>query len=123
MLFQLKRQTPFVELFDPEGEQDQHSAVGVPSIIICSDDPSDEETKPMAGKGKTLRELMASRGKGQSSKGQSSKGQSSKGPTQSQAQTLPPVVPQDSSDLGLKVNPDLKKKRPVDTPEEGEVVA
>ena len=71
----------------------------------------------MAGKGKTLRELMASRGTGQSSKGQSSKG-----PTESQAQTLPPVVPQDPSDLGLKVNPDLKKKRLVDVPEEGEVV-
>ena len=81
------QQTPLVELSDPEGEQDQHSAVGVPSIIICSDDPSDEEIEPMAGKGKTLKELMASRGKGQSSKGQSSKG-----PTQSQTQTLPPVV-------------------------------
>ena len=91
------QQTPLVELSDPEGEQDQHSAVGVPSIIICSDDPSDEEVEPMAGKGKTLRELMASRGKGQSLKGQSSKG-----PTQSQVQTLPPVVPQDTSDLGLK---------------------
>ena len=33
------------------------------------------------------------------------------------------MVPQDPSDLGLKVNLDLKKKRPVDTPEEGEVVA
>ena len=33
------------------------------------------------------------------------------------------MVPQDTSDLGLKVNPDLKKKRPVDTSEEGEVVA
>ncbi|XP_030946119.1 uncharacterized protein LOC115970666 [Quercus lobata] len=52
----------------------------------------------MAGKGKTLKELMASRGKGQSSKGQSSKG-----PTQSQALTLPPVAPQDTSDLGLKI--------------------
>ena len=68
------QQTPLVELSDPEGEQDQHSAVGVPSIIICSDDPSNEETEPMAEKGKTLRELMASRGKGQSSKAQSSKG-------------------------------------------------
>ena len=67
----------------------------------------------MAGTGKSLWELMASRGKGQSSKG----------PTQSQAQTLPPTVSQIPSDLGLKVNPDLKKKRPVDTPEEGEVVA
>ena len=82
-----------MELSNPEGEQDQHSAVGVPSIVICSDDTSDEEIEPMAGKGKSLKELMASRGKGQSSKGQSSKGQSSKGPTQSQAQTLPPVAP------------------------------
>ena len=32
------------------------------------------------------------------------------------------MAPQVASDLGLKVNPDLKKKRPVDTPEEGEVV-
>ena len=32
------------------------------------------------------------------------------------------MVPQVPSDPGLKVNPDLKKKRPVDTPEEGEVV-
>ena len=77
------QQAPLVELSDPEGEQDQHFAVGAPLIITCSDDPSDEEIDPMAGKGKTLRELMASRGKGQSSKG----------PTQSQAQTLPPVVP------------------------------
>ena len=71
---------------------------------------------------------MASRGKGQSSKGQSSKGQSSKGqsskaPTPPQGKTLPPVAPTDTSDLGLKVNPDLKKKRPADTPKEGEVVA
>ena len=111
------QQNPLVELSDPEAEQDQHSAVGVPSIVICSDDTSDEEAEPMAGKGKTLKELMASRGKGQSSKGQSSKG-----PTPSQVKTLPPVVPQGVSDPGLKVNPDLKKKRPVDTPEEGEVI-
>ena len=43
-------------------------------------------------------------------------------PAQSQTQDLPPVVPQVPSDLGLKVIPDLKKKRPVDPPEEGEVV-
>ena len=33
------------------------------------------------------------------------------------------MVSQIPSDLGLKVNPNLKKKRPVDIPEEGEVVA
>ena len=50
------------------------------------------------------------------------KGQSSKVPSQSQTQHLPPVAPQVPSDLGLKVNPDLKKKRPAEIPEEGEVV-
>ena len=84
--------------------------VGAPIIIACPDDSSDEKVDNMAGKGKTLRELMASRGKGQSSKV----------PAQSQTQVLPPVAPQVPSDLGLKVNPDLKKKRPVETPEEGE---
>ena len=102
-----------MELSDPKGKRDRHSAVGVPSIIICSDDTLDEETEPMAGKGKSLKDLMASRGKGQSSKG----------PPPSQVKTLPPVVPQGTSEPGLKVNPDLKKKRLVDTPEEGEVVA
>ena len=105
-------QAPLIELSNPEGEQDQNSTVGTPLIIACSDDSSDEEIDNMAGKGKTLRELMASRGKGQSSKR----------PTQSQTQALPPVAPQVPSDLGLKVNPDLKKKRLVNTPEEGEVV-
>ena len=110
-------QAPLIELLDLEGEQDRNSTVGAPLVIACSDDSSNEEIDHIAGKGKTLQELMAFRGKGQSSKGQSSKG-----PTQSQAQTLPSVVPQVPSNLGLKVNPDLKKKRLVDTPEKGEVV-
>ena len=49
------------------------------------------------------------------------KGQSSKAPAKSQAQDSLPTTPQVPSDPGLKVNPDLKKKRPVDVPEEGEV--
>ena len=65
-----------------------------------------------SGKGKSLQEFMATRGKGKSSKALA----------QSQTPILPPVAPQLPSDLGLKVNPDLKKKRPVDTLEEGEVV-
>ena len=65
-----------------------------------------------SSKGKSLKELMATRGKGQSSKA----------PAQLQTPVLPPVAPQLPFDLDLKVNPDLKKKRPVDTPKEGEVV-
>ena len=84
---------------------------GAPIIIACSDDSLDEEVDNMAGKGKSLRELMSSRGKGQSSKA----------PAKAQAQDPPPIAPQVPSNPGLKVNPDLKKKRPVDVPEEGEV--
>ena len=104
---------PLIELSDPEEEQDQNSVVGVPIVIACLDDSSDEEVDNMAsGRGKSLRELMATQGKGQSSKA----------PAQSQTPVLPPVAPQLPSDLGFKVNPDLKKKRPIDTLEEGEVV-
>ena len=50
------------------------------------------------------------------------KGQTSKAPTKSQTPSnLPPAPPQVSADLCLKVNPDLKKKRPVESLEEGEV--
>ena len=49
------------------------------------------------------------------------KGQSSKAPSKSQTSILPPVAPQPPSDPGLKVNPDLKKKRPIETLEEGKV--
>jgi len=49
------------------------------------------------------------------------KGQSSKVPSKSQAPIHPPVAPQLPVDLGLKVNPDLKKKKPVESLEEGEV--
>ena len=43
-------------------------------------------------------------------------------PTKSQTPSdLPPTPPQIPADLGLKVNPNLKKKRPVESVEEGEV--
>ena len=65
-----------------------------------------------SNKGKSLRELMAAWGKGQTSKA----------PTKSQIPSnLPPAPPQIPADLGLKVNPNLKKKRPVESLEEGEV--
>ena len=60
---------PLIELSNPEGEQDRNSVVGVPLVIACSNDSSDEEIDNMASnKEKSLQELMASRGKGQSSK-------------------------------------------------------
>ena len=86
--------------------------VGVPLVIACSDDSSDNEVDNMASnKGKSLRELMSSQGKGKSSKV----------PSKSQTLILPPVAPQLPADLGLKANPDLKKKRLVESLKEGEV--
>ena len=42
-------------------------------------------------------------------------------PAKSQTSVLPLAAPQIPADLGLKVNPDLKKKRPVESLEKGEV--
>ena len=58
---------------------------------------------------KSLRDLMAARGKESTSK------------TTLMSQVAPPPLPQIPLDLGLKANPDLEKKRPVDTLKEGEV--
>lgn len=98
-----------VELSDPEGEQDRNSVVAGPIIITCSEDSSDEEGGDM---GKSLRELMSSRGKGQSSKA----------PAKAQTQDPPPIAPQVPTNPGLKAIPDLKKKRQADMLEEGELV-
>ena len=52
---------PLIDLSDPEGELDRNFVVGIPLVIACSEDSSDEEVDSMAyNKGKSLRELMAS---------------------------------------------------------------
>ena len=106
--------SPLIKLSDAEGEPDRNSVIGAPPLVIaCSDDSSDEEVDNMAStKGKSLRELIAVGGNGQFSKA----------PTKSQTPSdLPPALPQIPANLSLKVNPDLKKKRPVKSLEEGEV--
>ena len=61
---------------------------------------------------KSLRELMAARGKGSTLKA----------PTKSQAPSnLPPVPSQVPANVSLKANPNLKKKRPAESLKEGEV--
>ena len=106
---------PLIDLLDAEGELDRNSGIRTPVLVIaCSDNSSDEEEDNMAlNKGnKSLRELMAARGKGSTSKA----------PLKSQAPSnLPSAPPQVPADLGLKPNPDLKKKRPAKSLEEGEV--
>ena len=88
--------------------------IGAPLNIACSDDSLDEEVDNMvSNKGKSLRKLMATRGKGQSSKVSA----------KSQTSVLPLATPHIPVDLGLKANPDLQKKRPVESLEDGEVGA
>ena len=107
--------TPLINLLDAEGESDRNSGICAPLLVIaCSDNSSDKEEDIMALNkvDKSLRELMAARGKGSTSKA----------PTKSQAPSnLPPAPPQVPADLGLNANPDLKKKRPAKSLEEGEV--
>ena len=57
---------------------------------------------------KSLKELMATRGKESTSK-------------VAPKSQIPPPPPQIPTDLGLKPNPDLKKKRPIEMLKKGEV--
>ena len=102
---------PLICILDTEGESDRSSGVHNPYLILTHPDNSDEEEDSMVvNKGnKSLRDLLAARGKESTSK---------IAPT---SQVAPPPPPQIPLDLGLRANPDLKKKRPVDTFEEGEV--
>ena len=62
--------------------------------------------------GPSLKELMRNRNKAPSSQ---EKGKSK------QPANPPPLPPQVPTDLGLKPNPDLRRKRPVEPAEEGEL--
>ena len=102
---------PLINISDVEGESDRNSGIRTPNLVIARpDDSNKEEDNMVLNKGnKSLRELMAARGKESTSKAT----------LKSQVPLLPPQIP---IDLGLKPNLDLKKKRPVETLKEGEVV-
>ena len=76
-------------------------------------DSSDNEEKDMASKtGPTLRELMKGRNKAPSPQEKSKSKPSANPPSP------PPQLP---TDLGLKPNLDLRRKRHIEAPEEGEM--
>ena len=103
-----------VELLDSETEPDK-LPIPHPSKLTVANvgASSEEEEEGMDLKQRTgLRGLMANRNKGSTSK---------KVPKTQVPANLPPPPPQLPADLGLKVNPDLRKKRPVENLEEGEV--
>ena len=81
-------------------------------MITYIADTSDEEEDMAPKTGPTLKELMRNRNKGPSPQ---DKGKSK------QTANPPPPPPQVPADLGLKPNPDLRRKRPVEPTEEGGV--
>ena len=84
-----------------------------PAQVVTYIANSSDEEETMAPKtGPSLKELMKNRNKAPSPQDKNQ----SKPPA-----NPPPPPPQILADLGLKTNPDLRRKRPVDTVEEGEL--
>ena len=101
-----------VHISDAEEETDRHSGVHAPILVIAHpDSTSKEEVDEMALNwgNKSLRDLIATRIKGSTSQ---------EVPKSQVSLTLPPPS---STDLGLHAIPNLKKKRPVQELEEGDV--
>ena len=89
---------PLINISDAEGESDRNSGIHTPNLVTARpDDLNKEEGSTTLNKGnKSLRELMAVRGKESTSKAT----------PKSQVPLPPPQIP---TDLGLKPNLDLKK--------------
>ena len=96
---------------EAEEGADEYSCVQTPAQIITYIGDSSDQEEAMAPKtGPSLRELMKNRNKAPSLKDKNK----SKPPVN-------PPTPQLLVDLGLKPNPDLRRKRPTEVIEEGEI--
>ena len=102
-----------VELLDSEAKLDRFSTANFPRLVIARIDTSFEEEEEMAlNQRRSLRDLMARRNKESTSK---------EAPKSQVPPSLPSPPPLSLIDLGLHAMKDLKKKRPVQELEEGEV--
>ena len=98
---------------EAEEGADEHSCVQTPAqVVTFIADTSDEEEAMAPRTGPSLKELMKNRNKAPSPQDKNK----SKPPT-----NPPPPPPQIPADLGLKPNPDLRRKRTVDNVKEGEL--
>ena len=114
--FQFEEEETQVEailISEAEEEADGYSCVQTPApIITYVEDSSDNEEEMAPKTGPSLRELMKGR---------------NKAPSPQEASKFKPLVNpppppfQFPADLGLKPNPDLRRKRLPEAPEEGEV--
>ena len=98
-----------VELLDSKTELDCLSVAHLPDLIATNVGTNSEEEEEEEEEGM---DLMANRNKGSTSK---------EVPKAQVPTNLPPLPPQLPADLGLKVNPDLRKKRQAKNLEKGEV--
>ena len=115
--FRFKEEETQIEaivISEAEEEIDEYSCVQTPApIITYVEDSSDNEEEEMTLKpGQNLRELMKGRNKAPSPQ----KANKSKPPVNPS-----PPSPQLPADLGLKPNPELRRKRHQEDPEEGEI--
>ena len=100
-----------IVISEAEEEADEYSCVQTPAqIVTYVGDSSDDEEVMTPKTGPSLRELKKNRNKALS--------------PQDKNKSKPPVnppTPQLLVDLGLKPNPDLRRKRPTEVIEEGEI--
>ena len=103
-----------IVILEAEEETDEYSCVQTPAQIVTYVGDSLDEEEAMAPKtGPSLRDLMKNRNKAPSSQ----KKNKSKPPVN----PPPPSHPQRPADLGLKPNPELRRKRHIEAPEKGEM--
>ena len=99
---------------EAEEETDKYSCIQAPApVITYGEDSSDNEVEEMAPKSnQSLRELMKGKNK-VSTPQDANKSKPLVNP--------PPPPPQLPADLGLKSNPELRRKRQHEAPKEGEI--
>ena len=102
-----------IVISEAEEEADEYSCVQTPAPIIAyvGDSYNNEEEEMAPKTGPSLRELMKGRNKAPSPQEKS----------KSKPLVNPPPPPQLPADLRLKLNPDLRRKRYIEAPEEGEI--
>ena len=102
-----------IVISETEEEVDEYLCVQTPAqIITYIDDSSDEEEEMAPKTSPSLRDLMKNRNKAPSPKDKNK----SKSPM-----NPPPSPPQLPADLGLKPNPDLRRKRYIEASKEGKM--
>ena len=101
-----------IVISEAEERVDKYSCVQTPAqIVTYIGDTSDEEEAMAPTTGPSLRDLMKIRNKAPSPQDKN----------KSKPPVNPPPPPQFPADLGLKPNPDLRRKRHTEVTEEGEM--